>query len=106
MNRIAITEGNGSWFDSEKAECFKEHSDHDGRNYISKATGSQWYHEAIYLTKGGKFVLNYWSDFQGSRETYEEIPKEAAAAWFAKQGFSDNEIPEIFLSEVYNLEIR
>ena len=106
MERIALTDGSGKWFDSEKAEFYGEKSYHDGSNWISKATGSQWEHEAVYLTKGGVFVLTHWSDFQGSRDTYVEISKEEAAVWFAKQGFSDDVIPEVFLGEVYNLEIQ
>jgi len=106
MNRIALTDGSGKWFDSDKAECYKEDTYHDGINLISKATGSQWEHEAIYLTKGGTFILNHWSNYQGSRETYEEISKEEAARWFAKQEFSDDDIPAVFHEKVHELEIE
>ena len=105
MKRIALTDGSGKLFDSEKAECFKEEAYHDGKNWISKATGSQWDHEAIFITKGGIFILNHWSQYQGSKETYEAISKEQAAAWFAKQEFSDEDIPAVFLNEVYGFEI-
>lgn len=105
MKRIALTDGSGRWFDAEKAEIFKEDTYHDGRNWISSATGSQWIHETIYMTNGGLFILNRWSNYQGSRETYEEISKVYAAEWFAKQGFSDDCIPEVFHKEVANLEI-
>lgn len=106
MKRVSLTNGNGQWFDSEKAEIYKENSYHDGRNFISKATGSQWEHEAIFVTKGGKFILNHWSNWQGSVETYEEINKTEAAEWFAKQDFQDDEIPDIFLGEVAKLEVE
>ncbi len=106
MKRISITDGSGQWFDSEKADYYKEDSYHDGRNFISRATGSQWEHEAIYVTKGGKFILNHWSNYQGSRETYEVISSSQAAEWFAKQGFPDEQIPTIFHKEVYDLEIQ
>lgn len=105
MKRIALTDGTGQWFDEDKAEVYKEDTFHDGRNWISKATGSQWEHESIYVTKSGKFILNHYSNFQGSRETYDLISKEDAAAWFAKQGFSDDDIPEVFRKEVVELEI-
>jgi len=105
MNRISLTNGNGAWFDAEKADLHKENQYHDGRNWISKATKDQFTHEAIYMTKSGKFILNKWSQWQGSVETYEEISKAEAAAWFAKQDFQDNEIPDIFLPEVTKLEI-
>ena len=105
MKRVAITGLSGQWFDADKADYYREKSYNDGRNFISKATGSQTEHEAIYITAGGKFILRCWSNWQGSRETYEIINKEEAAGWFAKQEFSDDEIPEIFKKEVYNLEI-
>ena len=106
MKRIAITGLSGQWFDADKADHYKEESYHNGSNFISKVTGSQWEHEVIYITAGGKFILNCWSDFQGNRDTYEIISKERVAEWFAKQEFSDDEIPEIFKKEVYNLEIK
>lgn len=106
MKRVALTDGSGQWFDSEKAEYYKEDSYHDGRNFISKATGSQWEHEAIYVTKSGKFILNHWSNWQGSRETYELISTEQAAEWFAKQSFQDDQIPKVFSKEVAALEIE
>jgi hypothetical protein len=110
MKRISITGnelgyGKGAWFDADKAESYKENSYHDGNNWISKATHSQWEHEAIYVTKGGKFILNSWSNWQGSVETYELVSKEYAGSWFAAQDFQDDEIPEIFREEVAALEI-
>lgn len=105
MKRVSLTDGSGRWFDLDKAEEYKENSFHDGRNFISKATGSQWEHEAIYITAGGKFILNHWSNWQGSVETYEEISADEAARWFAKQGFDDDDIPEVFREGVYSFEI-
>lgn len=105
MKRISIT-GLPVWFDSDKAEVYKENTQWDGRNHISLATGSQWDHEAIYVTKGGKFILKHWSNIQGTRETYEIISSSQAAEWFAKQGFPDDQIPSIFHKGVYDLEIQ
>lgn len=105
MKRVSLTNCSGAWFDLEKAEYFKEDSYHDGRHFISKATGEQWEHEAIYVTKSGKFILNHWSNWQGSVETYEEITKERASAWFAKQGFDDNQIPDVLIAGVNEFEI-
>jgi len=91
MKRIAITNQEGYWFDAEKAEQFDEESYWNGRNFISKATGNQWEHETLFKTRSGKWVLNHWSNFQGSLETYVEIDEEAAATWFLKQGM---DLPE------------
>ncbi len=106
MKRIALSNATGLWFDAEKAELYKEETDWNGSNWISRATGSQWSHEAVYVTKSGKFILNSWSDYQGSKETYELIGKEDAAVWFAKQSFEDDRIPEVFRAEVAGLEIQ
>ena len=84
MNRIALNDGR--WFDEEKAEAFSEDTRWDGRNHISKNTGSQWDHERLYRTKGGRWVLNSWSDWQGSGESYNEISDEAAARWLVING--------------------
>jgi hypothetical protein len=107
MKRISLTseESKGLWFDVEKAEKYNEKDYWDGRNYISRATGSQWDHEMIFITKSGKFILNTYSQWQGKVETFEIISKDHAAIWFASQGFADDEIPPLFLEEVYKLEV-
>jgi hypothetical protein len=109
MKRVPLTDGSGSWFDSEKAEMIEEATRHNGNNYISRATGSQWHHEALYRTAGGKWILNAWSDYQGSLESYVAISSVEAAAWLAKQGLDpdpglDNPDP-VVLSEYAKLEI-
>lgn len=106
MKRTALTDGSGRWFDTEKAEAYEEKSWHNGNNWISKATGDQFVHETIYHTKGGVFILNHRSQWQGSIDTYKEITREEAAEWFAKQEFTDDELPKVLRSDVYGLEIE
>lgn len=103
MARIALTDNSGKWFSTETAEKFDEDSYHNGSNWISKATGSQWNHEAIYRTKGGRFILNCWSNYQGSRETYEEIDNDDAAVWFSKNELDPHPACE---KEFADLEIK
>jgi hypothetical protein len=86
MRRIALTSPAGNWFDSDKAECIKEESWHDGSNWISKATGSQWEHESLYRTAGGQWVLHHWSNFQGKSASYVLVDSDTAAQWLVKQG--------------------
>lgn len=109
MKRIALSneneESTGSWFDLSKAKEYQENEYWNGTNNISCATGSQWEHEYVYVTPSGKFILNKFSNYQGTRETYELISKEDAAKWFAKQSFEDDEIPSVFHAEVAKLEI-
>jgi hypothetical protein len=84
--RVALTDGSGSWFDSNKAEKFSESTRWNGNNRISRATGSQWEHEALYRTASCRYILNHWSNWPGSTETYEEISKHDAAGWLAING--------------------
>ena len=105
MKRIAINTGEGYWFDGDKADFYAEKSNFNGSNWISLATGSQWNHEGIFITKSGKFILNTYSDYQGTVDKYVLISKEDAATWFCRQSFTDEEIPDIFKAEVKLLEI-
>lgn len=82
MKRQALNDG--GWFDVDAATMYEETQHHDGRNMVSNATGDQWEHEALYCTGKGTWILNHWSQWQGSRETWERITPEEAAAWFVK----------------------
>lgn len=94
MTITTLTDGSGQWFNLDRAVCYKETTRWDGNNHISLVTGSQWNHEWLYVTAGKRFILNSFSDWQGSTETYEEISKEEAAVWFAR-----NELEPIGLIE-------
>ena len=99
MTRIALTDGSGKWFDIDKAEKFSDASYWDGSNNVSKSA-SQYNHHALYRTASGKWVLNFWSQWQGTRETYEEITDQEAAEWFAINEYDDDDIPEELLNVV------
>ena len=81
MARITLTDGSGRWFSDDAAVKFGENSRWNGSNHISVNTGSQWNHEALYYTKSGNWVLNRWSQWQGSTEDYETIGEDAAIRW-------------------------
>ena len=83
MKRIALTTGRG-WFDPDAAEQFNESTTHDGRNRISDATGDQFRHQTLFRTARGRWVLENFSQWQGDRNTYEEISAEEAALWLVK----------------------
>ena len=91
MERINLTNENGvknpSWFNIDGAEYFKEDTCHDGRNWISHATGEQWRHEGLYITAKKRFILNCWSNYQGSRESYKVISKEEAVEWLIRNNY-------------------
>lgn len=101
IKRQALTDSN-KWFNIEMARKFEEARYHDGQNFISQATGSQWSHEDLYYTKGGKWIKNSWSQYQGAKETWEEISKEEASSWLVK---NDHDDVEILMDEIAALEI-
>ena len=86
MEKIAMTNGSGQWFNKETAEKFNEGEHWDGSNNISMATGSQWNHEDLFRTASGKWVFHCWSQMQGSIETYEIIDDGFAAKWLITNG--------------------
>lgn len=69
------------WFDLDTALRFSEDTRWNGNNYISISTGSQWDHEELYRTKGGRWVLHTWSQWQGSVEYWEFITAAQAKNW-------------------------
>lgn len=83
MNRIALTDGTGRWFDEDAAKSWDEATWWDGNNHRSMATGDQFAHERLHRTASGRWVLEAWSQWQGSQTTYEAIDDRAAAAWLA-----------------------
>lgn len=93
MNRIAITDefGNptGTWFDADRATRYAEDEVHDGENFISRATESQWNHEALYRTASGRWVLNCWSAYQGTTEAYYEVSPSRAEGWLIANDHAD-----------------
>jgi len=102
MNRVALTDGNGLWFDRDKAVEFEEETYFNGNNHISKATGSQWEHEKLFLTASGKWVLKSYSQHDGTPASIEEMEAGEAARWFARQGMKP---PDELEREVELLEI-
>jgi hypothetical protein len=78
------------WFDDASATTFGEATDWDGNNDISRATRSQWDHEGLYRTKGGRWVLNRWSQWQGSAPaSHEFITDEQAKTWLLTHEHDD-----------------
>ena len=76
---------------------FNESTYWDGRNHISRATRSQWEHEELFKTAGGKWVLHCFSQWQGTGPgTYRQIEDEEAFEWLAYHGH-DEAVPESVL---------
>ena len=99
MKRIAITDGSGQWFNEETATKYAEGSIWDGSNNISMATRSQTEHEQLYRTASGKWVLNCWSQWQGTTETYKVVSDDCAAKWLVTNGH-DSDIVKDKIAEL------
>ena len=87
MRRMYLNDGTQAWFDCDQAEVFEEDLQSDGKNFISVATESQFEHENLYRTKGGKWVKNCWSQWQGSIGGNYGISLEDAVLWLDKNGY-------------------
>lgn len=99
VNRQSLEDG--TWFNLESADAFKEATYWDGHNHISRATGSQWDHETLYRTAKGAWVLNQWSQRQGTPETYRRASLIDAQTWLAK----NNHLDKLTTDELAELEV-
>ncbi len=70
---------------------YEEETYHDGHNYISQATGSQWDHETLYRSRRGRYYLVRSSQWQGSRNSAEWLSPQESARWLLSQ---DHDLPE------------
>lgn len=77
------------WFDLHAATSWSEDTRWDGSNHISIPTGSQWAHQNLWRTKGGRWVLHEWSQWQGSKDIWRFIGDGAAREWLIVNGHDD-----------------
>jgi len=88
-NRINVRTEDGElvgWFSRDAAAEYHEDTYWDGNNHISLATGSQWVHEVLLHTAGGRWVLARWSQWQGSGPArYEYVGDAEAGCWLLSQ---------------------
>lgn len=88
MNRITVHQtgeygesARAGWFDAERATRYAEDTEFDGSNHISVNTGSQWHHEELFRTAGGRWVLGSYSNYQGTLPSYHFVGDDAAREW-------------------------
>lgn len=70
---------------------WNEETTWDGNNHISVATGSQWAHERLYRSRKGRYYVEHWSQWQGTRERAEWVSQHHAAVWLRTNG---HELPD------------
>jgi hypothetical protein len=72
----------GTTIDTDRStDNWEEQRDHDGKNWISRATGSQWEHERLFRSRRGRFYIEHTSQWQGRLPWAEWVSPERAAAW-------------------------
>ncbi len=72
----------GRVVDTKKAKHeIHEGTRHDGKNNISLATGAQWEHETLFLSKRGTWYKEVWSQWQGSASYAIEMTPAEAGEW-------------------------
>jgi hypothetical protein len=87
MSRYRI---DGSVVDTAKARrTWKEDSYHNGSNFISKATGSEWEHQWLHQSTRGRYYIEAWSQRQGGRSVAYWVSSREAATWLRSQGHDD-----------------
>ena len=77
------------WFNTDSATLYHEATRWDGNNNVSVNPVGQHEHQALYRTKGGRWVLNNWSQYQGVEETYEFIDDATAKDWLLRNEEDD-----------------
>lgn len=81
----------GSVVDTELSKkSWEEATRFDGRNRISIATGDQWTHQTLYMSRKGRYYVEHVSQWQGSRSHVEWVSREEAARWLLA---NDHELP-------------
>lgn len=63
------------------SESWEERTKWNGSNHISVNTGSQWSHEILHRSRKGRYYIERWSQYQGSRSSAEWISNEEAVRW-------------------------
>ena len=80
-NKNIVALSGGGYFNLEKAEEFNDAEDWDGRNNISRATGSQWSNQTLYRTAQGNWVLYHRSRESGVPSSHQRLEEREAAEW-------------------------
>ncbi len=76
VDRIALTDGTGLWFDRDTSQSF---------------SADMYTRQLMYLTDKGNFILHTWADF--SPDSYLAVPDlSVVVAWLTKHGHNPNDV--------------
>ena len=72
----------GTVLDTENStQHWDESTRWDGRNHISKATGSQWEHQTLYRSRKGRYYVEHTSSYRERTPHAEWVSNHEAARW-------------------------
>jgi hypothetical protein len=77
------------WFNPSSATMYKEATEWDGNNHVSVNPVGQFGHQALFRTKGDRWVLNTWSQWQGVEERFEFVDDATAKNWLIRNSEDD-----------------
>jgi len=92
MSRINVVDEFGElvgWFDDDDITEFPEKTYFDGRNYISVPTRSQWDHQRLVRTAGGRWVIGHTSQWLHKPPRWEFVSEWEAKRWLLLNGHDD-----------------
>lgn len=77
------------WFNPDSSAEYKEDTEWDGNNHISVNAVGPYGHQILYRTKGGRWVLHFWSQWQGVSEKYEFVNDATAKDWLLRNAHDE-----------------
>lgn len=77
------------WFNPDSSTEYKEDTEWNGSEHVSVNPVGRYGHQMLYRTKGGRWVLNFWSQYQGVAEKYEFVDDATAKDWLIRNGEDD-----------------
>ncbi len=88
------------WFDPKEAQSWDEGTRWDGSNLTSLVAEGRWAHETLYRTAAGRWVILWWSQYEGTQEWARYVTQEQAVEWLIASEYDAAEIEQITDTEV------
>ena len=74
--------GDGTVVKTENAaRQWAERTDWNGRNHISRASGTEWDHQTLYRSRKGRYYIEHTSQWEGKLPRAEWVSDHEAARW-------------------------
>jgi len=90
MKRQKLTDSR-NWFDVDRARRFSGTVRFESMwgAWRSRATGDLYSREDLYRTASGRWIVHWWSLWQGKKPSWVEITEEEAAEWLERCGYTE-----------------